>query len=78
VLPGSHRLGKSGAPIHDDDPGVVAVLEWDGMPKRAEIVPEGAAVRVDEHAVSGRTPLAARARVQIDDAEIELTYPPTK
>jgi serine/threonine-protein kinase len=76
VLPGSHRLGRSGAPIHDDDPNVAAVLEWAGVPKPAELVPDGAAVRLDGHAIAGRTPLPPGARVRIDDAELQLTYPP--
>jgi hypothetical protein len=78
VLPGSHRLGRAGAPIGDDDPNVAAVLEWAGMPKHAELVPERAVVRIDGAPVTARTPLAAKTRVQLDDAELELSYPAPK
>ncbi|HWB81179.1 MAG TPA: hypothetical protein VG755_39720, partial [Nannocystaceae bacterium] len=78
VLPGSHRLGRAGAPIADDDPNVAAVLDWSGMPKQAELVPERAQVRIDGTPITGRTLLAAKMRVQLDDAELELSYPAPK
>lgn len=78
VLPGSHRLGRAGAPIADDDPNVAAVLDWSGMPKQAELVPERAEVRIDGVPITTRTLLAAKTRVQLDDAELELSYPAPK
>lgn len=77
VLPGSHRLGSHGAPLRGDHGEYAAILEWDGAPKLAEIVPEGSPVKIDDVVVTGRTPVAAGARVGIGRTEIVLRYPIT-
>ena len=75
VLPGSHRLGSHGGPIREGEGGCAAVLEWDGSPRLAEIVPEAADVAVGGVAATGRTPVPAGSPISIGRTVVSLTYP---
>lgn len=80
MLPGSHRiglnaegelvLGESGT----SEP--IAVLEWAGAPKTAEVVASGSDVSLNDQPLAERSPLAGDDRLRIGDIEIGLRYPP--
>lgn len=82
LLPGSHRVGFGegvDVVLGNESPALVAVIEWAGPPKQAEIVPaEGASVFVSGRAVQGRTPLNATDEVLVHRHTIALTYPPSR
>ena len=80
LLPGSHRVGFG--PGFDVTLGpegalLVAVIEWAGPPKPAEIVPaEDTPVLVNGQPAPGRTPLASNDEVLVHRHTLRLSYPP--
>jgi len=79
VLPGSHRVGTgAGVELRIAEEGpkeVLAVIEWAGAPKLAELVAHGDGVTRNGEAVVGRVPWAAGDVVRVGDVELGLTYP---
>lgn len=79
VLPGSHRLGTgTGVELRLGDEGpeqVLAVLEWSGAPKLAELVPHGEGVTKGGEPVTERVTWGAGEKVRLGDVELSLTYP---
>jgi serine/threonine protein kinase len=79
VLPGSHRLG-TGLEVElrlGDEGGnqVMAVLEWAGSPKLAELVAHTKGVTINGEPVTERVSLSPGDRVRVGDVELDLTYP---
>jgi serine/threonine protein kinase len=79
VLPGSHRLG-TGLEVElrlGDEGGnqVMAVLEWAGSPKLAELVAHAKSVTINGEPVTERVSLSPGDRVRVGDVELDLTYP---
>jgi serine/threonine protein kinase len=79
VLPGSHRLG-TGAGVElrvGDDAAeqVLAVIEWDGAPKLAELVPHAEGITKNGEAVSERVVWGVGDEVRVGDVALGLTYP---
>jgi serine/threonine protein kinase len=79
VLPGSHRLGTGlEVELRLGDEGsnqVMAVIEWAGAPKLAELVAHGPGVTIDGEPVTERVVWTAGDRVRVGDVELDLTYP---
>jgi serine/threonine-protein kinase len=76
VLPGSHRLGRDGAPTRAAEVSPVALIEWEGMPHLAEVVTEDPTVTLDGKPVHGRTTVERDAALRIGKVELTLGYPP--
>jgi serine/threonine protein kinase len=79
VLPGSHRLGTGeGVEVRLGDGGpeqVLAVIEWAGAPKLAELVAHAEGITKNGEPVTERVTLAAGDKVRVGDVELGLTYP---
>ncbi len=78
VLPGSHRVGTGQVDLRIEDDWtdrVMAVIEWAGTPKLAELVAHSPGVMRNGEAVTERIELAVGDKMQIGGVELELTYP---
>lgn len=78
VLPGSHRVGTGLVDLRIEDDWtdrVMAVIEWAGAPKLAELVAHVAGITLNGEPVTERVTLAAGDKVQMGGVELELTYP---
>jgi hypothetical protein len=83
LLPGSHRVGfGDDADVALGGAGgaaLVAVIEWAGPPKQAEIVPmEGVGLFVNGQPAQGRTPLGGDDEILVHRHTLRLTYPPAR
>lgn len=79
VLPGSHRVG-TGPQVElrigdGTEDRTLAVIEWSGVPKPAELLPQGDGITVNGAAVSERVPLPPGATILLGGVELALTYP---
>lgn len=79
VLPGSHRVG-TGPQVElrigdGTEDRTLAVIEWSGVPKLAELLPQGDGITVNGAAVSERVPLPPGATILLGGVELALTYP---
>lgn len=79
VLPGSHRVG-TGPQVElrigdGTEDRTLAVIEWSGVPKPAELLPQGDGITVNGVAVSERVPLPPGATILLGGVELALTYP---
>ena len=79
VLPGSHRLGTgTQVELRLGDGGadqVLAVIEWSGAPKLAELVAHAEGITKNGAAVTERVTWGTGEKVRVGDVELELTYP---
>lgn len=78
VLPGSHRIG-TGTDVElrlaEGEDRVLAVIEWAGAPKPAELAASEPGVKVNGAEVTGRVSLAPDDRIEVGGVELGLTYP---
>ena len=79
VLPGSHRVG-TGSQVElrlrdGGDDQTLAVIEWAGTPKLAELVAHTDGVTLDGQPVSERVSLAPGSTVSVGEVELALSYP---
>jgi hypothetical protein len=54
---------------------VLAVIEWSGAPKLAELVAHAEGITKDGEPVTERVTWGAGEKVRIGDVELGLTYP---
>lgn len=79
VLPGSHRVG-TGAQVElrlgdDASEQVLAVIEWTGAPKLAELLAHAPGVTLDGQTVTERVAIPAGSTMQVGGVELALSYP---
>jgi serine/threonine protein kinase len=82
LLPGSHRIGfgdEVDVALGPEGPALVAVIEWAGPPKQAEVVPlEGVPLVVAGRPAQGRTALGGDDEILVHRHTLRLTYPPSR
>ncbi|MCX4240557.1 serine/threonine protein kinase [Paraliomyxa miuraensis] len=78
VLPGSHRVGTGAVELRVADQGddaVLAVIEWAGAPKPAELVAHAEGITMNGNAVTERVAWEAGSTVVVGGVRLQLTYP---
>ncbi len=81
LLPGHHRIGSARdaeIPLPErGSKGVMAVLEWDGLPELPQIRPLDAddSVKVGGRVITSRTKLARGERIEVGPYALEIEYP---
>jgi serine/threonine protein kinase len=84
VLPGVHRVGfgpecdiQLGDGATDADEGPLAILEWTGAPREAEVrtLADDGSFRVNGHVLDYRVRLVAGTKLQAGNLRLELEYP---
>jgi hypothetical protein len=84
VLPGSHRVGTGaqvelrigdGSEQSEAGEQVLAVIEWAGAPKLAELVAHAPGITLDGQAVTERVPLSVGSTVEVGGVALALSYP---